>query len=282
MKLSIITAVYNREDTMAEACKRMAQQDYADIEWVVIDGGSTDGTLDVLKSSARQPDILISESDKGIYDALNKGLKNATGEVIGLLHSDDFYPDSSVLSEVAEVFKDSAVDAVYGDLEYVAERQEKGERRKEKVEGAATESQEVESENGTLKTENSNESFRVVRHWSSGEYDRENFKKGWMPPHPSFYMRRKYYEELGGFDLQYKIAADYDSMVRYLWKHKLHAKYLPKVLMMMRTGGVSNRNLKNIIQKSKEDYSVMLKNGLGVSTLLWKNFSKIPQFLGSK
>lgn len=265
---------------MAAACEAMAAQDYADIEWVVVDGGSADGTVEVLKSASRQPDVMVSEPDKGIYDALNKGLKLATGDVIGLLHSDDFYPSPSVLSDVAKVFEDVKIDAVYGDLEYVAERrEEKGERKKEKVESAATESQVDGSENCHLKTANSSDDrFKIVRHWSSGEYDRENFKKGWMPPHPAFYMRRKYYEELGGFDQQYKIAADYDSMVRYLWKHKLHAKYLPKVLMMMRTGGVSNRNLKNIIQKSKEDWSVIQENGLGLNALLWKNFSKIPQF----
>ncbi|PQJ28051.1 glycosyltransferase family 2 protein [Rubritalea profundi] len=254
MKISIITAVYNREKTMGAACETMAAQDYADIEWVVVDGGSTDKTLEVLAAASRQPDILVSEPDKGIYDALNKGLGLATGEVIGLLHSDDFYPGEAVLSSVAKMFEDESVDAAYGDLEYVTASEDKGERGKEK------------------------ERFRVVRHWSSGEYDRQNFKKGWMPPHPAFYMRRKYYEELGGFDIQYQIAADYDSMVRYLWKHELKAAYLPKVLMMMRTGGVSNRNLKSIIQKSKEDYSVMQKNGLGLTTLLWKNLSKIPQF----
>ena len=265
---------------MEAACEAMAAQDYSDIEWVVVDGGSTDKTLEVLAAASRQPDILISEPDKGIYDALNKGLAPATGDVVGLLHSDDFYPSASVLGDVMKAFEDESVDAVYGDLEYVTERRDgrsKIEEGRLKIEDGA---QVTESENCQLNTENSpgSESFKVVRHWSSGEYDRGNFKKGWMPPHPSFYMRRKYYEELGGFDIQYKIAADYDSMVRYLWKHELKAAYVPKVLMMMRTGGVSNRNLKSIIQKSKEDYSVMRNNGLGLRCLLWKNLSKIPQF----
>jgi glycosyltransferase len=235
MKISVITAVYNREETILSACEAMAAQDYVDIEWVVVDGASSDKTLEVLKAAKRQPDVFISEPDKGIYDALNKGLKLATGEVIGLLHSDDFYPDTDVLTAVVKEFENANVDAVYGDLEYVKEEQ----------------------------------ADVVVRHWSSGEYNRDNFKKGWMPPHPSFYMRRKFYEELGGFDLQYKIAADYDSMVRYLWKGKLRAVYLPKVLMMMRTGGASNRSLKNIIQKSKEDWRVMQLNGLGLGALFW-------------
>ncbi|SHK25201.1 glycosyltransferase [Rubritalea squalenifaciens DSM 18772] len=244
MKISIITATYNREKTVGEVCESMAAQTYSDLEWVVIDGGSKDATLEVLKQGQRQPDVLVSEPDKGIYDALNKGLKLASGEVIGLLHSDDFYPTEDVLEEVAKAFEDPSVDAVYGDLDYVS------------------------SEN----------TDKIVRHWVSGEYDRENFRKGWMPPHPAFYMRRKYYEQLGGFHLKYKIAADYDSMVRYLWKHQLRAVYLPKVLMKMRTGGASNRSLKNILQKSQEDYQVMRENGLGLSTLLRKNLSKIPQF----
>jgi len=244
IKISIITAVYNREATIKSACEAMANQDYDNIEWVVVDGGSKDGTVEILKKAKRRPDILISEPDKGIYDALNKGLELCSGDIVGLLHSDDFYPEPDVLSKVAQKFMDTKVDAVYGDLEYVKE---------DKLDV-------------------------VVRRWISGEYDKDNFKKGWMPPHPSFYMRRKYYRALGGFDMQYKIAADYDSMVRYLWKNNLNASYLPKVLMSMRTGGVSNNGLHNILRKSKEDLSIMRKHGLGLLTLVRKNVSKIAQF----
>jgi len=247
MKLSIITATYNREGTIGATCESIAEQSHGDIEWIVIDGGSSDGTLEKLKGSQRQPDILISEPDKGIYDALNKGLGLATGEVVGFLHSDDFYPSGDVLAAVAKAFEMTDVDAVYGDLDYVL----------------------------------GDQPDKVARRWRSGEYDRENFKKGWMPPHPAYFMRREHYEEFGGFDLSYSIAADYDSMVRYLWHQQLHTSYLPKVLMKMRTGGVSNRSLKNIIQKSREDYRVMRQNGLGLTCLLRKNLSKIPQFFDS-
>ena len=244
MKFSIITAVYNRNATIGQALDSVAQQSYGDIEHLVVNGVSTDGTLDVVNARHHSGMQVISEPDDGIYDALNKGVTAAAGDVIGIMHSDDFFAHEGVLDSVAKSFAQTGADAVYGDLDYVSAR----------------------------------DPDKIVRHWQSGSYDRQKLVRGWMPPHPAFYMRRKYYEELGGFDLQYQIAADYDSMVRYLWKHQLKAAYIPKVLMMMRTGGVSNRNLKNIIQKSKEDWSVMRNNGLGLRCLLWKNLSKIPQF----
>ncbi len=243
MKITVITAVFNREDTIASTCEAIASQCHADLEWVVVDGGSTDGTLEVLENCQRQPDVFISERDGGIYEAINKGLKLATGEVVGLLHSDDFYPDTRVIDRVAEAFKDEAIDAAYGDLEYVwADNPDK-----------------------------------VARYWKSGVYDRQNFCRGWMPPHPTFFMRRLHYEELGGFDLKYRIAADYDSVVRYLWTNRLKAAYIPAVQMRMRTGGASNRSLKNILLKMREDRRIAVAHGLGSRALVWKNISKVKQ-----
>lgn len=279
MKISVITVVYNSADTVQAACDMIAAQYYADVEWIVIDGGSTDRTLEVLRAAQRQPDFLISEPDEGIYDALNKGLQMATGEIVGLLHSDDFYPDRDVLCSVAKVFDGSNVDVVYGDLEYIKEvkgksyelcRQDRGGQKSEV--GAGLDFKRIQ--------EGWNESgrFRVVRRWVSGAYDREKFKKGWMPPHPSLYIRRQHYEMYGLFDLQYKIAADYDMMIRHLWKNELEAVYLPKVLMRMRVGGASNGSLTNILRKLKEDYRVIKSHGLSLRVLMIKNVSKISQF----
>lgn len=257
MKISVITATYEREGTVASACESLAEQSYPDVEWVVVDGNSKDGTLEVIEASERQPDVIVSESDRGIYDALNKGLKLVTGDVVGFLHSDDFYPDSGVLRRVAEAFEDSSVDAVYGDLEYVAERgPEEGEGR-----------------------EGNSGGFRVVRYWKSGEYGRQKFRRGWMPPHPTFFMRRKHYEDFGGFDERHGIAADYDGMLRYLWRERLNAVYIPQVQMRMRLGGMSNRSLGAMWRKSMQDLAVMRAHGLGISTLVMKNLRKVPQFI---
>ncbi len=244
MKISIITACYNREATIEKCVASLATQTHPDIEWIVVDGGSSDRTLEVLGRAARLPDVLISERDDGIYDALNKGLSKASGEVVGFLHSDDFYPNDDVLTSVAERFEDSSVDAVYGNLEYVYAHQPQ----------------------------------RVLRSWKSEAYARDRFATGWMPPHPTFYMRRRHYEELGCFDPSYEIAADYESMLRYLWTHQLHALHMPKVLMRMRAGGVSNRSLGNMLRKSGEDLRAMKVHGVSRFALIRKNLSKLPQF----
>jgi glycosyltransferase len=244
MKISVITAVYNNRGTIAEALESVFAQTHDDVELIVIDGGSGDGTLDVLQGYGERIGMLVSEPDKGIYDALNKGLGLATGEVVGFLHSDDVFADGQVLSRIAAAFAVPGVDAVYGDLEYV----------KKDAPG------------------------QVVRYWKSGEYSAGKLRHGWMPPHPTFYVKRAVYGQRGGFDLSYRIAADYDCMLRFLGAG-LEAVYIPEVLVRMRLGGASNRSLKNILRKTAEDWRALRSNRIGgAGTLVWKNLRKLPQF----
>ncbi|NWF35534.1 glycosyltransferase family 2 protein [Mariprofundus sp. KV] len=245
MKISIITAVYNGAATIGDAIKSVLDQSHPNIELIVIDGASTDGTLAVLESYRDRIDIVISEPDSGIYDALNKGIARASGDVVGFLHADDLYAGNDVLATVAEAFTDPAVDAAYGDLVYVSK----------------------------------SEPDRVIRYWQAGDFRADKLKQGWMPPHPTFYMRREFYERLGGFDTGFRIAADYDCMLRMLGQPGFCCHYIPQLMVRMRVGGESNRSLLNIIRKSREDYDVLKRNGVGgIGALLWKNFSKLPQF----
>lgn len=246
MKVTIITATFNSSKTIQDTILSLESQTYNNIEYIIVDGNSKDNTLDIINEYSTRVSTVICEPDKGIYDALNKGISAATGDVIGFLHSDDIlaYPDA--ITDIVSKFSEGNFDAVYADLEYVSQ-------------------------------DNTN---HVVRKWKSGEYNVSKLKYGWMPPHPSFYMKRSRYIEWGVFNLNYKISADYDSLLRYLWVHKAKAVYLPRVLTKMRVGGISNRSLKNIIQKSREDVNVIKMNGLfWPIALLFKNLSKLPQFI---
>lgn len=247
LKISVITAVHNNRETISAALDSALGQSGVDIELVVIDGGSTDGTLDVLRSYADRLHVLVSEPDRGIYDALNKGIQRASGEVVGFLHSDDLFADADVLSRIAAAFADPGVGAVYGDLLYV---------RKDNPD-------------------------QVVRYWRSGEFSGRRLGWGWMPPHPTLYVRRRVYEQHGLFDTSFRIAADYDFILRALGQNRVGVRYIPEVLVKMRVGGASNRSLRNIVQKSNEDLRALRRNGMGgVGALMWKNLSKLPQFLG--
>lgn len=244
MKISVITAVFNKRDTIAEALDSVLAQSQPDVELIVIDGGSTDGTLEVLQGYSDKISVLVSEPDQGIYDALNKGLRLATAEVVGFLHSDDVFADADSLARIASGFLSEDIDAVYGDLVYV---------RRDNPQ-------------------------QVVRYWKAGMFTMGRLRQGWMPPHPAFYVRRSVYERLGGFDTSYRIAADYDCMLRFLTRG-IKVVYTPQVLVKMRLGGESNRSLKSILRKSREDYRVLKANRVGgLRALAWKNFSKLPQF----
>ena len=211
----------------------------------MIDGASSDGTLQRLQGRRADIAILVSEPDEGIYDALNKGLALAQGDVVGLMHSDDFYADDSVLDSVAEAFADPCVDAVYGDLDYVAK----------------------------------DDTSRVIRRWRSGAYDPARLARGWMPPHPTLFLRRSVIERWGGFDTHFRIAADYDAILRYFGQGKIRVAYIPRVLVKMRVGGESNRSVARILRKSREDYEALRRNGVGgLGALAWKNLSKLGQF----
>lgn len=245
MKISVITAVLNRRDTIQAALDSLASQDYAEIEHIVVDGGSDDGTLAVLEANRARISTLLSESDRGIYDALNKGIALASGEVVGFLHADDVFADDRVLSRIASAMRDPCVDATYGDLVYV--------RR--------------------------DDPDRVVRYWRAGSYSRSRLAWGWMPPHPTFYVRRSVYGRLGGFDTRHRIAADYDCMLRFLGAGGVAPAYIPEVLVRMRLGGASNASVGRILRKSWEDYLALRRNGVGgLGALAWKNFGKLGQF----
>lgn len=247
IKISIVTAVYNSCETVAAALDSALAQSDVNIELVVIDGGSTDGTLEVLRSYADRLDVLVSEPDCGIYDALNKGIRRVSGDVVGFLHSDDLFADAGVLSRIAAAFAEPAVEVVYGDLHYV---------RKDNPE-------------------------QVVRYWRAGEFAGRRLGWGWMPPHPTLYVRRSVYEQIGLFDTSFRIAADYDFILRMLGRGGVGVHYIPEVLVKMRVGGASNRSLRNIVRKSREDLRALRRNGVGgLGALAWKNLSKLPQFFG--
>lgn len=246
MKISIITATYNSNKTIIDTLKSLEQQTYSNIEYIIIDGASSDNTLDIIKQYSTKVSKIISEPDKGIYDALNKGISAATGDFIGFLHSDDIFAYPSAIEDLVKTLIIEQSEAIYADLEYVSK------------------------ENTT----------NVVRRWISGGYKRSNFKKGWMPPHPTFYMKKELYEQYGSFDLNFKISADYDSLLRYLWLNNISVSYLPKVITKMRVGGESNRSILNILKKTKEDAFALKKNNIfWVYALFMKNISKLPQFI---
>lgn len=245
LKISLITVAYNSAKTIKDSLNSVADQIYPHIEHIVVDGASSDGTLELVRNHHNPNIRLVSEPDSGIYDALNKGIRRATGDVVGFMHSDDLFADAAALQRVAAAFADPLIDAVYGDLQYV--------RRDNRD--------------------------QVVRYWQSGAFSRNRLGWGWMPPHPTFYVRRSVYERLGMFDTSYRIAADYDCMLRFLGAGGIRVAYIPHVLVKMRLGGESNRSLKNILQKSKEDFRALTSNHVGgVGALVWKNASKLGQF----
>lgn len=244
--ISVITASYNRSGVILGALQSVAAQGYPEVEQVVVDGGSSDGTVEIVRGFPGRRMKFLSEPDSGIYDALNKGIGMATGEVIGLVHSDDLLAGDTVLQSVADAFADPALDLVYGDLEYVSRR----------------------------------DTSRVVRRWEAGAFSRSKLRRGWMPPHPTVFARRRVFDRLGTYDTSYRIAADYEALLRFLTADWVQVAYIPRVMVKMRTGGASNGSVGRILRKSREDYRALRSTGVGgVGALLWKNLSKIPQFL---
>jgi glycosyltransferase len=257
MRFSIITAVRNNKDNLRNAIASLRMQTFRNYEHIIIDGASTDGTIDVIKELADEKTKWTSEPDSGIYEALNKGIKMSSGDVICLLHSDDEFAEPKILETVADVFNQYQTDSVYGDLLYV---------RKPKSESD---------------TQHKRETHKVIRWWRSGEFKYKSLKFGWMPPHPAFFVKKKVYEDFGYFDPTFRIAADYEIILRFLWNKKISTAYLPKVITRMAGGGESNRSIGNIIIKSMEDYGALKKNKIPfpIFTLICKNFRKFPQFL---
>ena len=246
MTISIITATYNSASTLRDTLLSVRNQAYSDVEHIIIDGLSVDSTIDIVKEFPHVVRV-VSEKDRGIYDAMNKGIKLATGEVVGILNSDDFYTDEKVLLKVMEAFNDPLIDVVYGDLQYVRK----------------------------------NDVHVVTRTWKSGQYKKENFYYGWMPPHPAFFVRRKIYEEVGFFNTDLRSAADYEMMLRILVKHGARVRYVPGIMVKMRAGGVSNASFKNRLRANREDRMAWQLNELKplFFTTWLKPMRKIIQFI---
>ncbi|WP_127128458.1 glycosyltransferase family 2 protein [Pseudoflavitalea rhizosphaerae] len=246
MTISIITATYNSAATVRDTLECIASQDYAQVEHIIVDGLSKDNTLNIVSEFPHVKKV-VSEKDKGIYDAMNKGVSLASGEVIGILNSDDFYCHPQVLTNVMKAFADPSIDAAYGDLHYVQQQ----------------------------------DTQKIVRRWKAGRFSPNSFYYGWMPPHPAFFVRRKVYEQAGLFNISLRSAADYELMLRVLVKHKMKAVYLPEVLVKMRAGGVSNATLRNRLRANKEDRRAWEINQLKpyFFTIWLKPVRKIFQFL---
>ena len=246
LKISIITVSYNSSKTIKDTIESVLSQDYSNIEYIIIDGGSTDGTVDIIKKYADKISYFVSEPDKGIYDAMNKGIKAANGDIVGILNSDDFYPNSYVISNVAKTFVNQACDAVYGDLVYVKE----------------------------------NDTSKIARYWQSGEYSTSSIKNGWMLPHPTFFVKKEMYERYGYYNTDLKSAADYEMILKLLYKRNINAFYIPMILVKMRMGGASNSSLLNRLRANREDGLAWTKNQLNkpLFVRIKKPLQKIRQF----
>lgn len=247
MKVSIITVCFDSAKTIEDTIRSVLSQDYKDIEYIIVDGSSTDTTLDILTRYQGRISRFISEPDQGMYDAMNKGLKLATGDLIGFLNSDDFYANENVIGRIVEAMKVNNVDCCYGDLEYVSK----------------------------------NDPGKTVRRWKSQPYKGGLFEKGWHPPHPTFFAKRHIFDKYGHFDPNYKISADYELMLRLLKKHGVKSCYIPDVLVKMKIGGKSNKNLWQILKANIECYQAWKKNGLKISPfiMLKKPASKLVQYV---
>lgn len=243
MRISIITATYNSASTIRDTLESVNAQTYSDIEHIIVDGNSKDDTLELVKQYGKRVSKIISEPDKGIYDAMNKGILAASGDIIGILNSDDFFTSNDVILSVVSEFENNDIEAVYGDVHYV-------------------------------NPDNLNKS---VRYYSSAVFNTNLFRFGLMPAHPTFYVKRSCYEKYGLYSLDYKIASDFDLLIRFLHTHKIKHKYLKKDFVTMRTGGLSTKNLYSRILLNKEDVRACRKNGIStnIPLVMFKYFYKL-------
>lgn len=247
MRISIITVCYNSVKTLETTIQSVINQTYSDIEYVVIDGGSNDGTLEIVKKHEKHISKWISEPDNGLYDAMNKGVALVTGDVVGLINSDDLFCDNRAIEKVMNEFeKNGKLDSVYADLFYVSQ----------------------------------NNIDNVVRRWITG--NQKKFRNGWHPAHPTFYIKKKVYDLYGDFNLDYKIAADFEIMMRFLEKHKISTKYLKVPLVKMRLGGESNKSMKNIYHQNIECIKAFEQNNIGVNKLFYPFIRLLPKFFQFK
>lgn len=244
MKISIITVCYNSEKTIEKTVQSVLKQTYSDIEYIIIDGNSKDNTLGILEKYSSNISKIISEPDFGIYDAINKGIKISSGEIIGLLHADDEFAYNDAIKDVRSCFYKNEIDAIYSDLQYLKKN-------------------------------------KIHRHWKSGKFVISKFKWGWMPPHPTFYCKKKCFEKLGYYNLKFSISADYELMLRFLYKNKIKVEYLPRVLVLMQIGGKSNASIQNRLLANNEDKIAWIVNNLTpyFFTFWLKPVRKLFQFI---
>lgn len=248
MKVSIITVVFNAENTIADALSSIASQTHPDIEHIVIDGASSDGTLRIIQANSDRIATLISEPDSGIYDAMNKGLKLATGEVIGMLNADDILQDESIISQVVAAHRDQELDACYADLVYVKQ----------------------------------NDLTRVTRFWRSRDYRKGLCFNGWMPAHPTLYLKRRVYDQVGNFNTDLRYQSDLEFCARAFEVHGITSRYIPKLWVRMRLGGVTNNSIESMVKGNWESYLALRRLGLKknpISFFAIKFGSKLPSFL---
>jgi glycosyltransferase involved in cell wall biosynthesis len=245
-KISIITVSFNSQSTIKHTIQSVASQDYQNKEYILIDGASTDWTLDIISFLKDKINYFVSEKDNGIYDAMNKGIKVATGEIIGILNSDDFYSNNEVLSKVANIFEETDCDCLYGDLVYV----DKGDAR------------------------------NIVRYWKSGKFSKKKLRMGWMLPHPTFFVKKEIYEKYGLYNIKLKTAADYEMILRLLHNDSIKVEYLPEILIKMRIGGESNSSFINRLKGNYEDNLAWDMNNLRKPPFIrfLKPLRKIIQF----
>ena len=249
MKLTLITVCLNSESTIRDTIESVISQDYTNREHIVFDGGSTDGTLTILESFKDQIK-LIQGTDSGIFDAMNQAIAYASGDIVGIINSDDLYAHAQVLSNIVSKFGSTQSDSIYGDLHYVYR----------------------------------DAPLRVYRNWKSGQFDLNKFKFGWTIPHPTFFVKKEIYDHYGLFNSDFKISGDYELILRFLYKHKITTSYLPEVLVKMRAGGNSDGGLKKRLKSLKEDYLSWTKNGMKPAfyTIPLKPIRKIPQLFKAK
>ncbi|MDD5175196.1 MAG: glycosyltransferase family 2 protein [Sterolibacterium sp.] len=242
----MITVCFNSQATIEDTLKSVATQTYADVEHIIVDGGSSDDTMAIVNSHRGHLASVISEPDRGVYDAMNKGIALSSGDVVGFLNADDIYADPTSLESVAQAFEAPGVEACYADLVYVDKQ----------------------------------DMSKIVRYWQSKEYRYGMCRTGWMPAHPTFFVRRHVYEKFGTFDLQYRLQSDFELTMRLLEVHRIKSVYIPRILVKMRTGGMSNNSYSNVLEGNLEAYRACQKHGMGVTPLfiLRKICSRLPQF----
>ena len=250
MKISIITAVYNAQEHIEDCIRSVISQNYIDIEHIIIDGNSSDNTLNIVNKYANKIQVIRSEPDQGMYDALNKGIAHATGDLIGILNSDDLFADPDALVHVVHCVQSQSCEAVFGNLNYVKRSQPQ----------------------------------QITRRWVSNPFNRSDFRTGWMPAHPTLFIKKHCFEQFGGYSLNYGTAADYELMLRFFYKHRLKAVFLDRLLVNMRTGGLSNGSFRKLYFASINDYKAIVNNDFTfpLFILFCKKLRKITQYLYAK